>query len=478
MFDEIDKIVDDKPQSLINAGKSKDRKMYIGDDYKTENSSFYNNNPSNSKVQTSPLRDKKQIQNSNTNFSNFQHVSNTKSPLRKEDQKTNVSNYNNNNNQNHLIGVNFKTKESRKTIEEKKDPSYSQKSPGRIDNKQEKKAINNYEKKSNSNNNISKNSFSNYIDNKNENENLYMNNFNYKNYYSNYANNNNNQSNNNKVVYKENNQFNNNNFGYKENNSNLKRNNSKQNLKRPKNEISKSPAKKDYKTYNNEEEKSFEDNNIGVILRGEEIKKKWQEKKTKNVVKVAHTPDITSRARSISRDPEKFSERLYPSHKVNKKQKSNNKRIHNDTFDSKKYNDSKHLNQGYGNMSKSPSNSLFQNENNNNNDYDMENENNEDRIYRRNKEIDYNNFDHKPKLNKNSLNLAKNLGSSKERLTRKKINKSKSRLDEVNIKLDTIENINNSKTIHQANNHCNKLYEKAQHQLKQKLIMHEKKKKG
>jgi len=33
------------------------------------------------------------------------------------------------------------------------------------------------------------------------------------------------------------------------------------------------------------------------------------------------------------------------------------------------------------------------------------------------------------------------------------------------------------KTIHQANNHCNKLYEKAQHQLKQKLIMHEKKKK-
>jgi hypothetical protein len=100
------------------------------------------------------------------------------------------------------------------------------------------------------------------------------------------------------------------------------------------------------------------------------------------------TPDITKKAREIKRDPKRFEERLYPSHRI-----INNSGICGGDRDNSKY-------------------------------YTMDIEcSDEDtsRIYKRNPKSKSPDYKFKPALNKNSIQIADKLGPAEQRLLKKKV---------------------------------------------------------
>jgi hypothetical protein len=216
-------------------------------------------------------------------------------------------------------------------------------------------------------------------------------------------------------------------------NSNLnKRNMSNSNLKNDFNtdNISLSPS-----NYGNKSIDQY--NNFGVIERGEKYKKKWDQKKEKSIDRSTFTPEITSKAKQLSRDPLKFPDRLYPAHKIKSKNENNHSQI----------------------LSKSPSSSMLQ----------MNDTSTDERmlkIYFKSKEKNYEKFDYQPKLDRKSLQMAKKLGDARERLTRKK-SRAKTPAPEVRESQETTRR-SKSPLSNNGKNRCLELYEKAQYQAKVK----------
>jgi hypothetical protein len=166
----------------------------------------------------------------------------------------------------------------------------------------------------------------------------------------------------------------------------------------------------------------------------------------------SRTPEISPGAKKIVRDPTKFPERLYPSHKVKSSNAVNsaNFNIANNAQEVQIINtvldvgflknleknsecESKPINHAYNFDDKSENNyhDIDKEENQNDNENYVnpndrsgmvsDNDSNLNKIYRKNKDkSDHYNFEYKPKLNKNSLKIAEQLQPSKERLVSKK----------------------------------------------------------
>jgi hypothetical protein len=160
------------------------------------------------------------------------------------------------------------------------------------------------------------------------------------------------------------------------------------------------------------------------------------------------TPEITSKAKSIQRDPKKFYERLYPYHKINQQNDHDNNRYGNrcdfnqsqvDEYNAYQHNINLNLNVNsenhMGTIHDTPNFENYENEHNEDNyqnynqyqGYDDEmNLNTEavrlNKIYRKvpDTSIGQLNFEYKPKLDKNSLKIAEKLIPAKERLLAKK----------------------------------------------------------
>lgn len=175
--------------------------------------------------------------------------------------------------------------------------------------------------------------------------------------------------------------------------------------------------------------------------------------------KRSRTPEISPGARKIIRDPRKFPERLYPSHIVKSKTPVNNNtktppnsqqevQIINTVMDVgfiKNLDNNSDFDPNALNDQQNPDDHFeiknHYEEEENLNDYEnqldpndksgmvSDDDSNLNKIYRKNKDkTNFYNFDHKPKLNKNSLKIAEQLQPAKERLVSKKqSSKSRSR---------------------------------------------------
>ena len=175
--------------------------------------------------------------------------------------------------------------------------------------------------------------------------------------------------------------------------------------------------------------------------------------------KRSRTPEISPGARKIIRDPKKFAERLYPSHMVKSKNSANNntktppinqqevqiintvmdvgfiKNLENNTdFDPNAINHSQNQDDKFeikNQFEEEENLNDYENHLNPNDKSGMvsDDDSSINKIYRKNKDkSDFYNFDHKPKLNKNSLKIAEQLQPAKERLvSKKKRSKSRSR---------------------------------------------------
>jgi hypothetical protein len=132
------------------------------------------------------------------------------------------------------------------------------------------------------------------------------------------------------------------------------------------------------------------------------------------------TPEITTRAKSIQRDPKKFYERLYPYHKLKNPQNSNNNLNSDDYLPTPainvnvNMNDASNINNVHNTPFFDEKITLFNDE-----------EEMLRRVYRRSISP-VENFRYKPQINKNSIKIASKLMPSKERLLiKKKRSKSK-----------------------------------------------------
>ena len=230
------------------------------------------------------------------------------------------------------------------------------------------------------------------------------------------------------------------------NSSNKDQYNTSSNINQMKRNISNINLKNDYPSENtshspsNIGNKSIDNSSyLGVLERGERIKKKWEQKKEKSIDRSSFTPEITSKAKQLSRDPMKFPERLYPVQKLKIKNES----------------------EGLNNLIKSPSSSVL-------NVDDTSTDDKTQKIYFKQKEISIqSNYNHQPKLDKNSLLMAKKLGDPKERLLRKKT-RSKTPVQEVKLSNENQSKLSKSPTgtSNNGKNHCINLYEKGQYNLK------------
>jgi len=189
------------------------------------------------------------------------------------------------------------------------------------------------------------------------------------------------------------------------------------------------------------------DNSIGIISRGEKIKKRWEVKKEKSLEKISFTPEITNKARNLSRDPAKFQDRLYPTHRINKQQSHHQ---------GEKSPTSSNL-QISNLLLKSPSSSMLQVNDTSTDDITS-------RVYFKPKDKSKENYDYQPKLDRNSLQMAKKLGDPKERLTRKK-SRAKTPVSDVRTIIPPPKSPTNRANSKQ---HCIDLYQKAQYNLKVK----------
>lgn len=157
--------------------------------------------------------------------------------------------------------------------------------------------------------------------------------------------------------------------------------------------------------------------NYAFFIKDKQYKRKIQ---GENILSRNMTPEITSRAKSIQRDPKKFYERLYPYHKLKNPQAPINN-LNNDEYLATpainvnvNMNDASNIN----NVNNTPffdeKITLF------NDEEDMLR-----RVYRRSASP-VENFRYKPQINKNSIKIASKLMPSKERLLiKKKRSKSK-----------------------------------------------------
>lgn len=183
---------------------------------------------------------------------------------------------------------------------------------------------------------------------------------------------------------------------------------------------------------------------IGTRLynRAFDIKDKKERKKLEEQMNFQRqmTPDITSRAKSIQRDPKKFYERLYPYHKINRQCDQDNNRYENsDEFSNSNayvnHNINLNLNVNsdhqMGSIHDTPNFENYENDQMPNYSnypcYDEDiNMNTEtvrlNKIYRKvpDTSLGQLNFEYKPKLDKNSLKIAEKLIPAKERLLAKK----------------------------------------------------------
>jgi hypothetical protein len=157
-------------------------------------------------------------------------------------------------------------------------------------------------------------------------------------------------------------------------------------------------------------------------------KEKMERKRLESEAKILKqmNPEITDRAKNIRRDSKKFYERLYPSHKITRSNigseyNSNNININNTS----QCNDSQIC-------SRNGSPLINLNVNMNNNSFyqytpyfekTKDGQENFEKIYRRADPEKKYIFQHKPKINNNSLRIARNLTPSKERLLSKKSKK-------------------------------------------------------
>ena len=135
---------------------------------------------------------------------------------------------------------------------------------------------------------------------------------------------------------------------------------------------------------------------IRLFMDHKKLQNRLYEKKRKIEFefKAKMSPKLSSHANKIKRDPNLYSERLYPYHKINS---TNSFELSKSCklFQLEPLNEIKDIDDLYGNH-----NSVY--------------------IYRKNRNKSFVDFDFKPKLNKKSISMAKMMESSMTRLTRKK----------------------------------------------------------
>jgi hypothetical protein len=153
-------------------------------------------------------------------------------------------------------------------------------------------------------------------------------------------------------------------------------------------------------------------------------KQKMERKRQESEAKILKqmNPEITDKAKNIRRDSKKFFERLYPSHKIPRGNiPSENNINYMNLNNTSQFNDSRHGTPQI-NVNVNMNNNSFYNYTPYFDNAKDEDENFE-KIYRRATPEKTSNFQHKPKINNNSLRIARNLTPSKERLLSKKTKK-------------------------------------------------------
>lgn len=146
------------------------------------------------------------------------------------------------------------------------------------------------------------------------------------------------------------------------------------------------------------------------------IRAKLESKRIQNEIerKRNMTPNITNKSKKIERDPQLFGERLYPYHKIANSRGGNTSM--NTSMQIKKSRVNSSLNGSVNDNSEDPD--LFFKE-----DSNIEQLYGNDsliNVYRKAKGVNYDNFDHIPKLDKKSLKMAEKMEPSMTRLTTKK----------------------------------------------------------